>query len=156
MAPSAEWVAKFVPASGAFDLVIAAECIYTGIDSADEQEGREPYVLLAETIDRLSGSQTQVFVCSMERHDAGGGGTSAAGVGAGHVSVVQAFTELMKARGFLAKVEWTAVRPPNPHPWLIRFWRHAVDKGGDGTIVAAVEVAAVEPAPEMPQGVVSS
>jgi hypothetical protein len=85
---SDSWRAEFEPADG-FDTILAAECIYTGIDagSAEKQlEKRPVWTALAETISSLAQAKTSVYVCSKERGmklqseaEQGGGGSMTAG-----------------------------------------------------------------------------
>ena len=63
-APSQSWRAEFEPANG-FDYILAAECIYTGIDSSAEP--RPVWAALADTICTLARDHTEVYVCSKER-----------------------------------------------------------------------------------------
>ena len=63
-APSESWRAEFEPAGG-FDYILAAECLYTGIDSSAEP--RPVWAALADTICALARDHTEVYVCSKER-----------------------------------------------------------------------------------------
>ena len=63
-APSPAWRAEFEPADG-FDTILAAECIYTGIDTSSEK--RPVWSALADTICALAKARTAVYVCSKER-----------------------------------------------------------------------------------------
>eukprot|EP01052_Picozoa_sp_SAG31_P012037 SAG31_NODE_694_length_12769_cov_8.102447_12_plen_217_part_00 len=130
--PTTQWEDEFVP-EGKFDVIVAAECIYTGIDGADEVVGREAWVLLAETINRLSGPTTTIFVCSMERHDACVSESAGSDGATEQVSLVLQFADLMKTNGFVANFIWRASRPPNQRPWLIQFRRVAESPVAAGT-----------------------
>jgi hypothetical protein len=63
-APSESWRAEFEPAGG-FDYTLAAECLYTGIDTSAEP--RPVWAALADTICALARDHTEVYVCSKER-----------------------------------------------------------------------------------------
>eukprot|EP01045_Picozoa_sp_COSAG04_P030129 COSAG04_NODE_5143_length_1721_cov_71.471023_2_plen_307_part_00 len=154
-APSAAWRAEFEPAAG-FNTILAAECIYTGIESGEAAAGgeREVWRALAETICALARPHTAVFVCSKERgmqlHDSsnddeevgecsrsepaaeGGGDEGAEGAeGARSGSLVVDFTQHMERECDFA-VEVLS-RPPEGEQrlgglWLLRMQRRASDQ----------------------------
>ena len=148
-APSAAWRAEFEPAAG-FDTILAAECIYTGIESGEAAAGgeqREVWRALAETICALARPHTAVFVCSKERgmqlHDSSDDEEVSEGSrpepaadgcgdeGASSGSLVVDFTQHMEREcGFGVEV---LSRPPEGGQrlgglWLLRMQRHASDQ----------------------------